>query len=34
VTIGKDRKTTGFTKPLGPEFDLGKEKVKFGKEFG
>jgi hypothetical protein len=24
-----DRKTTGFTKPLSPEFNLGKEKVKF-----
>jgi hypothetical protein len=23
-----DRKTTGFSKPLGSEFDFGKEKVK------
>jgi hypothetical protein len=24
-----DRKTTGFTKPLRPELNFGKEKVKF-----
>jgi hypothetical protein len=30
----QDRKTTGITKPLRPEFNFGKEKVKFGKEFG